>query len=288
MVPNQAPIGFFDSGIGGLSVVREALGQLPTEAILYFGDTARVPYGSRTVAELTAFNGEILDFLRASGAKAVVVACNTSAALAIPALAPAYPLPIFDIVAAGAAAVVAAGRRIGIIATEGTIRSGAYQQAIDRLAPGAELLPVACPALVPLVEAGTWEGAEATEVVLSSLAPLIGRDLDALVLGCTHFPMLQAVIAEVLPGVTLVDPAVPLVAQLKAYLGGAHVLNTVPAVHRFVVSGDPARFELLRDRLIPALVGSAPVERHAVAQPLPVAPAPLPTIRPAIQPSARN
>ncbi|MGE5708340.1 MAG: glutamate racemase, partial [Bacteroidota bacterium] len=184
------PIGLYDSGVGGLTVVREVFAQMPSERVLYFGDTLRVPYGSRSASELLQFNREILHFMVNQGVKLVLVACNTSCAVALPALRAEFSVPIMGIIDAGAQAAVGTGRRIGVIATEATIKSGAYDRAIKSLSPEATVLGQACPTLVPLVESGRWDGPEALEIIRDALLPLMGEKLDTLSLGCTHVPLL--------------------------------------------------------------------------------------------------
>ncbi len=262
---SASPIGLYDSGLGGLSVVREVFRQLPHEGVLYFGDTARVPYGGRSVEELIAFNREILDILLQRGAKAVLVACNTSSAVALDALDADCPVPILGLIEAGARAAVRCGKRIGIIATQATIASGAHARAIASIRPDAEVLPVACPRLVPMIEAGDWNSERAAAVVIESLAPLLDADLDALVLGCTHYPILAPLIQSIVgTGVKLVDPAQEAVRALGEILAG-HELLTDPAPnpqHTFLVSGDPEAFAQNATRLFGSL--AAAVEHHPV------------------------
>lgn len=246
------PIGLYDSGIGGLSVVREVFRQLPGESVLYFGDTARVPYGPRPASEILAFNREIVGLLQAAGARLLVVACNTSSALALPQIQSEFDLPIVGLIGPGAEAAVARGRRIGVIATEGTVRSGAYGKAIRALAPDATVREVACAPLVPLVESGRWDGPEAEAIVRASLAPFLAEPPDCLVLGCTHYPLLASLIQRVLgPGVALVDPASRAV-EAAARLLGPRATGT-PA-HRFLVSGEPTPFYELAARLFPGVI----------------------------------
>lgn len=259
----SAPIGLYDSGLGGLSVARELFLQLPREAMAYFGDTARAPYGNRAPAELIAFNREILRILLDSGVKALVVACNTSSALALPILEAEVPVPILGILEAGARAAMRQGRRIGVIATEATTRSGAYVRAIGREGALEALFPLACPQLVPMIEAGTWQGPRAERIVRESLQPLVDARLDTLVLGCTHYPFVAPLIAEVLgPSVRLVDPAREAIRELGLVLEAHHLEAGCDAPqHRVMVSGDPASFDRLATRLLgpglPAAVAQA-------------------------------
>lgn len=258
---SAAPIGLYDSGLGGLSVVREVFRQLPHESIVYVGDTARVPYGGRTPSELLAFNREILKTLLATDVKAIVVACNTSSAIALPQLDAECPVPILGLIEAGARAAVAQGRRIGIIATEATIRSRAHLDAIQALDFVGEVFPVSCPKLVPMIEAGIWEGPQAEAAVFEILSPLLDCKLDTLVLGCTHYPFVRQVIREILgPRVALIDPAEEAIHALGEILSAHHLLapKTIPH-HRLLVSGDPIDFYSSAHRLlgdvVPAVEG---------------------------------
>ncbi|MEB3223522.1 MAG: glutamate racemase [Candidatus Sericytochromatia bacterium] len=268
---STSPIALYDSGLGGLSVFRALAARLPAESLLYFGDTARVPYGPRQAAEILAFNEEVAGLLVAAGAKALVVACNTSSAIALPVLGPTSPVPMVGLIEAGAQAAIeaAGGGPIAVIATQATVRSGAYGRAITARAPGTPVVELACPTLVPLVEAGDWSGPAAVEAVHAALAPLVAAPPAALVLGCTHYPHLTAAVAEVLPGVTLVDPATRVADTVAALLGEAGGLapeGTRP-VHRLWVSGDPATFLLSARRLVAGLPESATLV--PVAQPVP-------------------
>jgi len=252
-VPRSAPIGLYDSGVGGLSVVREVFRQLPAEGVHYLGDTARVPYGGRQSAELVEFNREILAYLASEGAKAVLVACNTSCATALETLRPECRLPVVGLIDAGARSALAYGRRIAVLATEATVRSGAYEQAILRLEPGAEVVSVPCPGLVPVVEAGDWHGAAARAAVREALEPLRGVAVDAAVLGCTHYPMLGDLIgAELGPDVRLVDPATEAVAELAWILFEQDLLapaGSQPA-HQIAVTGDAEAFAVQASRIL--------------------------------------
>lgn len=272
MIPSP-PIGLYDSGLGGLSVVREVFRQLPDESVLYFGDTARVPYGGRSVEELVSFNREILGILLERGAKAILVACNTSSAVALEALDAECPVPILGLIEAGARAAVRVGSRIGIIATEATTASGAHARAIASIRPDAVVMPVACPRLVPLIESGDWASDRAAAVVIESLSPLLDADLDALVLGCTHYPILSPLIQGIVgPGVKLVDPALEAVRALGEILA-AHDLLAEPGhspEHAFLVSGNPDSFALNASRLfgtLPATVAHHPVGPLVGSQP---------------------
>lgn len=208
---SKQPIGVFDSGIGGLTVLKELLQHLPAESYVYFGDTARVPYGTKSADTVRRFSRENVNLLLERGVKMVVVACNTASSEALPHIEPEFPVPIIGVIEPGVRAAVAATRRrrIGVIGTPGTIRSGAYQAKILAALPDAVVLPQACPLFVPLAEEG-WLDTPVTQLVAEEyLRPYANANIDALVLGCTHYPLLKPVITRVLgAGVALVDSAV--------------------------------------------------------------------------------
>ena len=204
------PIGVFDSGIGGLTVVRALRELLPHEAIFYVGDTARVPYGGKSAATVERYSLEITDMLLEEHCKTVVVACNTASALALPRLESTTPVPITGVIRPGAQAAVAATRNghIGVIGTRATIKSGAYERALLALEPAVRVTARACPLFVPLIEEG-WLESEITDgVIREYLNPLVDEGVDTLVLGCTHYPLLRAAIGRFLgDSVQLVDSA---------------------------------------------------------------------------------
>ncbi|HWN45081.1 MAG TPA: glutamate racemase [Thermoanaerobaculia bacterium] len=203
-------IGVFDSGVGGLTVVTALRRRLPRESILYLGDTARLPYGSKSPDTVTRYTRRNIEFLTERGVKAVVIACNTASALALPHLEPhALSIPTWGVIGPGArkAAEVSRGK-VGIIATEATVRSDAYARELRRLRPDLEILSRACPLLVPLVEEGWHDDPVTEEVAQRYLAPLLEAGIDTLVLGCTHYPLLKQVLQRVAgPDVVLVDSA---------------------------------------------------------------------------------
>jgi glutamate racemase len=207
----NGPIGIFDSGIGGLTVMKEMLSLLPDESFVYLGDTARVPYGTKSSETVVRFTRESLSFLRANGVKLIVVACNTASAEALPRLEGEFDVPLVGVIAPGIEAALKASRnmRIGVIGTAGTIRSGAYQEGISRLEPGAVVRAKPCPLFVPLAEEG-WVDDEVTAMVAQRyLEEYRHNGIDTLVLGCTHYPLLRDVISRAVgERVTLVDSAV--------------------------------------------------------------------------------
>ncbi len=206
----SGPIGVFDSGIGGLTVVAALRDLLPAERIFYIGDTARVPYGGKSRRTIERYSVEIAGLLLAEQAKLIVVACNTASALAVPRLKQVFNLPVQGVIDPGAAAAVRSTRngRIGVIGTRATIASRAYEQAIHALSPDAQVFAEPCPVLVPLIEEAWLEDAITEQVLHRYLDPLLAAGIDTLVLGCTHYPLLQDAIAKVVGGgVTLVDSA---------------------------------------------------------------------------------
>jgi glutamate racemase len=208
--PATGPIGVFDSGIGGLTVVAELQRLLPAEQIFYIGDTARVPYGGKSRRTIERYSVEIAGLLLAEQAKIIVVACNTASALAVPRLKQIFNLPVQGVIDPGAEAAVRSTRngRIGVIGTRATIASRAYEQAIHALAPEAQVFAGACPLLVPLIEEAMFDDPITDEVLRRYLDPLLAEDIDTLVLGCTHYPLLAGAIARVAgEGVALVDSA---------------------------------------------------------------------------------
>jgi glutamate racemase len=255
VTPNPAPIGVFDSGIGGLTVVHELIRQLPGESIVYFGDTARVPYGPKSPETVRRYSREIAAFLREQGVKNIVIACNTATAHALAALRLDLPIPVVGVVEPGARAAVAASTRghIGVIGTVGTIKSGAYERAIRALNPDIRVTARACPLFVPLVEEGWTEHEAARLIAQEYLAPLIAEDIDTLVLGCTHYPLLKPLLREVLgPDVRLIDSAEETAAETARSLaaGGLCAPSGAEPSYRFVASDDPLQFLQLGQRFL--------------------------------------
>ena len=210
MNTRQRPIGVFDSGIGGLTVVRALRELLPNEQIHYLGDTARVPYGGKSAATIERYSLEITEMLLAENCKTIVVACNTASALALTQLESATPIPVTGVIRPGAQAAVAATRNghVGVIGTRATIKSGAYESALRAFDPNVRITARACPLFVPLIEEGWLEGEVTDRVVRQYLTPLVEEGVDTLVLGCTHYPLLREAIGRFLgQSVTLVDSA---------------------------------------------------------------------------------
>jgi glutamate racemase len=249
-VTNALPIGLFDSGVGGLTVLREVAKQLPSESTVYFGDTARVPYGSKSRDVITRFSLEITQFLLQEKVKMIVVACNTASAFAMSALRGRFDVPVIGVIEPGAQAALAGtkSKRIGVIGTEGTIESHAYTEAIHRLSPEAQVFGQACPLIVPLVEEGWLEKPVALEIVKEYLVPLLQNNIDTMVLGCTHYPLSRGAG----PSVRLIDSAEETTRtvgrelktlQLEAPKGS-------PVVRRCFVSDAPEKFEKIGQRFL--------------------------------------
>ncbi|MGI2901744.1 glutamate racemase [Tolypothrix sp. VBCCA 56010] len=242
--PQRAPIGIFDSGVGGLTVLRQLYRQLPNESIIYFGDTARLPYGIRSQAEILQYVREILTWMQQQQVKMVIMACNTSSALALETVREEFNLPIKGVILPGARAAVQQGKRIGVIATPATAKSNAYRQAILEIDPDVQVWQVGCPEFVPLIEQNRIQDPYTTDVARSYLEPLIQQQIDTLVYGCTHYPHLEPVLRSLLPSsVKLVDPAVHVVAACTQELNLLGLKNThPPQPTRFAVSGCPQQF----------------------------------------------
>jgi len=240
----------FDSGLGGLSVARRVIERLPNERILYFADTAHVPYGERPLNEIRDFALDIIGFLIDRGAKAVVMACNMSSAVALEAACHAFPdTPIIGVIEPGAKAAVgvANGSPIGVLATTGTIRSEAYVRAVARLDAAARVLGQACPRFVPLIESGLAESEQAEEAARTYVAPLLAGGCGAIILGCTHYPFVRrAIQAAVGDGVTIVDPAEETAGVLAKTLLERGLLSArLESPHEFFSSGDSSGFATL-------------------------------------------
>ncbi|MEO0073528.1 MAG: glutamate racemase [candidate division WOR-3 bacterium] len=224
----EAPIGVFDSGLGGLTVVRALRRLMPQESVIYFGDPARFPYGTKSAETITRFALEDARFLLGRGAKLIVVACHSASSVAMPELVRQLSVPVLGVIEPGAQALIAAtrNRRVGVIGTSATIRAGAYERSIRELAPDVEILARATPLLVPLVEEGWLEGEIVELIVRRYLEELAGEGIDALLLGCTHFPLLARVISRVMGmGVRLVDSAEETARAVQQVLTGQGLLN---------------------------------------------------------------
>lgn len=261
---NRAPIGIFDSGIGGLTVARAIYERLPHESTIYFGDTARVPYGPKSPDTVRRYSLEILHWLLGQSVKAVVIACNTSTAHALEALQAASPVPVIGVIEPGARAAVAAmpAGPIGVIGTAGTIASNAYARAIQAAKPGTTVEQKACPLFVPLVEEGWFDHPAAGLIAAEYLEPLKRARVNVMVLGCTHYPLLKPLLQRTMgPGVRLIDSGEETAATVFAALRstGLDAPSTAVPEHRFVVSDDEARFRQVGSRFIGERLGRAEV-----------------------------
>lgn len=252
---SKAPIGVFDSGLGGLTVFKVLARRMPEESLIYFGDTAHVPYGSKSPEAIARFSGEVARFLAKRGIKLLVVACNTSSAWALPAIRKAVKIPVIGVIEPGARGAVAASRggRIGIIGTEATIKSGAYEKAIKMLKRGARVTAAACPLFVPLVEEGWWSGEIVEAVARKYTATLKKARVDTVILGCTHYPYLKPVLARALGArVRLIDSAEETSRETQAALCklGLRAPQGGRGRREFYASDAPQRFKRLAGRML--------------------------------------
>lgn len=240
-------IGVFDSGVGGLTVLRQLYRQLPHESFIYFGDTARLPYGNRTAAEILLFVREILTWMKAQGVKMVIMACNTSSALALDLVRSEFDFPILGLILPGARAAVNVGKRIGVIATPATASSNAYLNAIAEINPDKQVMQVGCPQFVPLIEQNKIYDPYTIEVAKKYLQPLMKQRIDTLIYGCTHYPHLETVFKSILPpSINYIDPAKYVVAAANKELEAMGLKNSHPALPtHFCVSGVPEKFTQL-------------------------------------------
>ena len=255
MVVTRSPIGVFDSGLGGLTVFKALARRMPEEALIYFGDTARLPYGSKSPEAITRASTEAARFLAGRGIKLLVVACNTSSAWALPSIRRALKVPVVGVVEPGARAATAVSRggRIGIIGTEATVKSRAYARAIKALSPRVKTYSEACPLFVPLVEEGWWSGAVVDAVARKYAAPLKRAGVDTLILGCTHYPYLKSVLSRVMGrNVLLIDSAEETAIETQRILSdlGLRAPRGGRGRREFYASDAPKRFQRLARRML--------------------------------------
>ena len=248
-------VGVFDSGVGGLTVAKEIMAQLPEEKIIYFGDTARVPYGSKSKETVTKYTEQIIRFLLTHEVKALVVACNTMSALSLDTVENNISIPIIGVVKPGAKAAseVTRNRRIGVIATESTINSKLYNRLLTSIDPDIEVIGKACPLFCPLVEEGMIDDPVTEEIARRYLFGLMQQDIDTLILGCTHYPLLKETIAKIVgEGVTLVNPAYETARGLRELLVENDILSdlTEKPAHEFYVSDSVDKFARFAARLL--------------------------------------
>lgn len=255
MLKKDAPIGVFDSGVGGLTVVRELIRQLPSENVVYFGDTARVPYGSKSQKTIIGYTRQIIHFLKTQNVKAIVIACNTASAFALDAVASEVDIPMIGVVRPGAsvAANATVNGNIGVLGTEGTVNSGIYTRVLHEHNPALNVIGKACPLFVPLVEEGLWEDPVTDEVASRYLKPMKESNIDTLILGCTHYPLIRSTIRRLMgDGVTLVNPAYETAVSLRRLLKqeGIYRNSGIPEYH-FYVSDGAEKFSSFANSILP-------------------------------------
>lgn len=261
---DNRPIGVFDSGIGGLTVVKEIIKTLPNESIIYLGDTARVPYGTRDDEIITKFALELADYLLKKNVKVLVVACNTISATCFEEIERISPVPVIGVIkpAAKWAASSTSKRTIGVIGTRATMRSGAYTRAIKDIKPGMEVLHKACPLFVPVVEEGLANHEIAEMVVREYLENEFDGEVDTLILGCTHYPILKDTIRKVLNGIKLIDSAKPTAQELKEILKNKELLNYEGAEYQILLTDTPPHIQNVIDLFFE---GKSPAKLNKVA-----------------------
>jgi len=253
------PIGVFDSGLGGLTVVKQLLLHLPDESIIYFGDTARLPYGTKSVSTIRKFSLQIARFLQDQGVKIIVVACNTASSLALNVIKENISVPVLGVIEPGVSAAlrVSKTKSIGVIGTTATILSGAYKEALQKLDPEVNVNSVACPLFVPLVEEG-WERSDVAEMIARKyLDPIINTEVDTLILGCTHYPILKDVLQRVVDNrVIIIDSSIETARQVHSILQSEkiHSPRKSKPTHKFYVSDRPQRFEEIAERFLGELL----------------------------------
>ena len=245
-------IGLFDSGVGGLTVLKQIYAQMPQESVIYFGDTERLPYGTKTPVEILQYVREIINWMLDRGVKMIIMACNTSSALALEKVQDEYDIPILGLILPGARAAVKHGKRIGVISTQATADSNAYRRAIQEINSNVRVWQVSCPEFVMLVEQNKIDSAQARTIAIKYLQPLIDANIDTLVYGCTHYRHLEKVFKTILPtSIKIVDPAEYLVIAANQELELMGLKNT--QVHfptRFFVSGSSQEFAFVAQKLL--------------------------------------
>lgn len=255
---NAAPVGVFDSGVGGLTVAREIMRQLPNENLVYFGDTARVPYGSKSRDNIIRYSRQIIHFLKTKGVKAIVIACNTASALALDVVREESDIPIIGVVEPGARAAlqITQTKKIGVIGTEATVQSAMYGKIIKGLDPTVSVIGKACPLFVPLVEEGFAKHKVTEEIIDYYLASMKESDIDSLILGCTHYPLLRSRIRAYLGDkIQLVNPAYETAMDLKYILKKSGMENAGKegehATYSFYVSDAADKFKQFANSILP-------------------------------------
>ena len=265
MTRKEKPIGIFDSGVGGLTVVREVMRNIPKERIIYFGDTARVPYGSKSKETILRYSRQIVNFLRSQDVKAIVIACNTASAFALEELSQEIDIPIIGVVKPGAkvACATTKNNRVGVIGTKGTIASGLYTELIQEINPNIHVVGKACPLFVPLVEENWLKDPVTKEVATRYLEELKEQDIDTLILGCTHYPLLRSMLRGIMgEDVTLVNPAYETACRLREMLHDMHLMNDQSLEegvnpHQFFVSDAAESFRDFANSILPCEIEKA-------------------------------
>jgi len=245
-------VGIFDSGLGGLTVMKEIMTLLPDEDLIYFGDTARVPYGNKSAETIIRYSHEIAEFFMQKGIKLLVIACNTASAHALQSVQEQLPIPVVGVIHPGAAAAVAASqtKKIAVLATRSTIQSGAYQSAIVNLCPDADVTAIPCPLFVPLVEEDFLDH-EATRLIIREYLTSLSPDVDTVLLGCTHYPLMKRHIQEEAGPTILIDSATTCANQVRNVLVEKNLLNQKRSSEpKFFVSDDPDRFQIMMKRFV--------------------------------------
>lgn len=257
MTEMTQPIGYIDSGVGGLTVVREAMRQLPHESVVYLGDTARCPYGPRPAEQVITYTFEMANFLMSKGIKMLVIACNTATAVALEQVRAALPIPVVGVIIPGSRAAIRATKNdcVGIIGTEGTVKSAAYQKTIQLKAPKVKVTSLAAPKFVPLVESNATNLPIAKKVVAETLSYFEKHPVDTLIMGCTHYPLLRPLIQNVMgSGVTLIDSGAETVSEVSMLLDYFNIANNqhdTPVTHHFYTTGAVAPFKEIASNWLP-------------------------------------
>ena len=249
-------IGLFDSGVGGLTVLKQIYAQMPQESVIYFGDTERLPYGTKTPVEILQYVREIINWMLDQGVKMIIMACNTSSALALEKVQDEYDIPILGLILPGARAAVKQGKRIGVISTQATADSNAYRKAIQEINTNVRVWQVSCPEFVMLVEQNQIDSVHAYEIALKYLQPLIDANIDTLIYGCTHYRHLERVFKKILPSsINIVDPAEYLVIAANQELELMGLKSTqVNCSTRFCVSGSDREFAVTAQKLLSEVI----------------------------------
>ncbi|MFH1752618.1 MAG: glutamate racemase [Candidatus Omnitrophota bacterium] len=257
----RRPIGIFDSGIGGLTVMREVCNVLPDEEIVYFGDTARVPYGTKSKETVTRFSKENIKFLLRFNVKLIVVACNTASSLSLPALARSFRVPIVGVIGPGVRKALEGRKRgtVGVIGTRATVSSGAYESLLKKVDPSMKVISKACPLFVPIVEEGWLDNAVTADIIKEYLGEFKKRGADSLILGCTHYPLLKPAIKRYMgKGVELIDSALETAKMVKEILRERGLISKKRRSprHKYFVTDEPSAFKRVGEKFLGGRIGT--------------------------------